>query len=206
MSRQFNFMPSRYVTPNHDDESRTQRDIGVTECGQSADGMRTTSAVPRDNPGTSGGVTRDTTGTTPGRKPDKSETPEEREARLERSESARHDEWAHKRLIQGLGELRIYGRHSSRPIDMELLDLYFKRHGVPADKGRAAFEAGQQDRARGVRCMCAICNGQRAYEADEARRNYIQCRWRELQAGPTTRSADKSKTRSRKEWRNDHRD
>jgi len=106
----------------------------------------------------------------------------EREERAERRSRASSEEWSHKRLMQGLGDLRIHGRHSLKPVDIELLDEYFKQFGIPADTGRAAYEAGQRDTARGVRCMCTTCNGQRAADADGKRTAYSTRRYHELRA------------------------
>lgn len=156
---------SRHVTPSHADASRSERDSSVTSGGQVADKTRTDGGVPRDIHGTDAAVTGGKRLANALVTRDAPVTEEERQAKQERRSAISSEEWRHRQLMQGLGELRILGRHSTAQIGMELLNQYFKEHGVPADKGRGAFRAGQQDRARGVRCMCPNCAGQINAEA-----------------------------------------
>lgn len=167
MSRQYNFMPSRYAI----EVSRSERDTSVTVAGQTADNRRTESGVTRDAP-----VTHTPRPT--GQKRDKPETDADREARA----LHRQEEYSHQKLVEGLGELRIMGRHIDPPAPPRDIAFWCEELRVPLDKGRAAYEAGRQDRIRGVRCMCASCNGQRVYEADAARMAYSTRRYRELSA------------------------
>lgn len=160
---------SRHVTPRHGDVSRSERDIGVTDGGQPADTTRTPAGVTRDR-----SVTH--TACPVGQKRDKPQTDAEREARADR--------WSrdldHRRMLEALGEMRIMGRHAVKPDDLRDIAFWCKELYLPLDKGRAAYEAGRQDRARGVRCMCMRCNGQRVYEADRVRSEYSTRRYREL--------------------------
>lgn len=171
MSRQFNFMPSRYaveasrpVTPSHADPSRNERDTSVT------DGV-TSTAVTRDTPVTSGRCPAGQTSHCP-------VTDAEREARARQ----RQEEYSHQKLIEGLGEMRIMGRHAKTPAPPRDIALWCEGLGIPLEQGHAAYEAGQQDRARGVRCMCMRCGGQQVYKADALRMAYSRRRYHELRA------------------------
>jgi hypothetical protein len=82
-----------------------------------------------------------------------------RAARARRSAEASQADYRARHLLEGLGRLRIAGRHSAAAVSASTLDAAFKEYGVPAEQGRAAYEAGQRDRARGVPCMCNRCAG-----------------------------------------------
>jgi hypothetical protein len=93
-----------------------------------------------------------------------------RAARARRSAEAASSDYRARLLLEGLGQLRIAGRHSHAPVSLRLLDACFREYGVPAEQGRAAYEAGQQDRARGVRCMCNRCAGRADAQHQEGTR------------------------------------
>jgi hypothetical protein len=79
------------------------------------------------------------------------------------------EEYTAQRLVEGLGQMRIAGRHAEGPLDAAALDRHFKETGVPAEQLQAAYAAGQRDRANGVRCMCVRCEGQAATAAERQR-------------------------------------
>lgn len=169
-------MPSRYVT----DVSRTQRDTGGTECGQDADKKRTSGGVTRDNHGTGGIAPGSPPETAPDRPPD-SGGDAERLAQRERRAEAEHEIWKLQRQIEGLGAMRIMGRHSRERLNPSDLAFFIDLHKVPADKGQSAYEAGLRDQSQGVRCMCVYCGGMRSTDAEERRSTYRTKRYRELQ-------------------------
>ena len=160
MSRRYNFMPSRFavqasrhVTPRRGDESRSgERDAAVTDGGQPADTNRTPVGVARDTHGTS-------TRCALGQDRDRPKTEAEREARAERRHNALSQDFDHKRMIDGLGAMRIMGRHATKPAPASHVALWCEGLRIPLDKGRAAYGAGTRDRARGLRCMCPSCSG-----------------------------------------------
>jgi hypothetical protein len=112
--------------------------------------------------------------------------PVDREKPKHRSQS--HEEWAAKRLAEALGRVRIAARHAEIPLSRRDLADVFEDDHLPEDLMNAAYEAGRRDRAAGVRCMCAICEGQgqRAGDAERARGEYAQRRLSEQMAAGVT--------------------
>lgn len=70
-----------------------------------------------------------------------------------------HNEYAARHIAEGLGRMRIAGRHHETPATRREL-LEWMEEGIPIDQAIAAYEAGVRDRAAGVRCMCSQCLGQ----------------------------------------------
>ncbi|WCM88819.1 hypothetical protein [Acidovorax sp. NCPPB 3576] len=60
---------------------------------------------------------------------------------------------------QALLEVRLDACHGMPPMDARALRFFCRQNVTSADAVRAAELQGRQDRATGVRCMCAFCEG-----------------------------------------------
>lgn len=168
MSRQFNFMPSRYateaprdVTPSQADVSRTERDIGGTESGEPADSSVTARVSRQDIHAATNGVAhvamplmRELPVTEPVLEAVvsilQSSTPEELAARREDRQ----------RFFGGPSaseQARLDGRHGRTWWDVT--GYMSMKHRTAAEIAliRAAFDEGVALRHRNVRCFCNQC-------------------------------------------------
>lgn len=157
MTRQFNFMPSRYVT----DASRSERDIGVTPSGQEADKTGTTGGVPLDNQGTVASVSRDTRAANALVTRDSTVSGQEQmwpSMTLEDvKERGREEGLSLLGIPTAHEEARLAGRHGSTWWEATThIGMKYRTEREIASI-RAAFEEGVDLRQRNVRCFCNRC-------------------------------------------------